>query len=38
VALAHGPVLQVDVPGLPTHQPGDALWLQVPASSRVISQ
>jgi len=38
VALAHGEVVQVDVPGLLAHQRGDALWLQVPAHSRVISQ
>jgi ABC-type Fe3+/spermidine/putrescine transport system ATPase subunit len=38
VALDTGEVLQVDVPGLELHQPGDRLWLQVPPSSRVISQ
>ena len=38
VALDNDEVLHVDVPGLQSFQPGDALWLQVPSSSRVISQ
>ena len=38
VALDNDEVLQVDVPGLQTFQPGDALWLTVPQTSRVISQ
>ena len=36
VALDGGQVLQVDAPGIQRYAPGDALWLHVPPSSRVI--
>jgi len=36
VALDGGQVLQVDAPGIQRYEPGQALWLQVPQSSRVI--
>ncbi len=36
VALPDGRMLQVDAPGLQRHQVGQALWLKVPPSSRVI--
>ena len=38
VALAGGQELHVDAPGLQTFEPGAALWLHVPATSRVICQ
>lgn len=36
VALSGGLTLQVDAPGLQRYQTGQALWLRVPPSSRVI--